>query len=468
MPSPLPTRPSSRNISRRRALAALAMGTAALGTSACTVIADGAVAPDQQDLELHREPAPGRQNTIELFNIWGGRTGNAWVQLAEVYEASQSHTGVRVTYAPMSGNTQIRLQTAIAAGTPPDLAFCTPDEYPQLAGYGVIATLDDYMAEAGLEGDQYPTAVWDQMTQTDAIYAHPVLVDVNFPLFWNKKVFADAGLDPEVPPATIDDLDRMSEAILTKDGNQVTRIGTVPWDYYGFSNSMFTCGFAFGGTFMSEDNETATPDHPNLVEALTWMCDYAERMGGASRLSITSPSQTLPTIASGRLGMAPMTTADAQNVYLNGDPETVDLGAALFPYAEGRGEPGSATWLGGYDLFIPEESTQHDAAWDFLQFATVSDEGTMTNYETSTLVPGYSPSPALKALAEDPNLSIYHEALVTCRNIRPTIPVSGLYTTSLDTNVSAAIYGQLSPASALKKVADQVNEAMDAYRKEHA
>ncbi|WP_157975817.1 extracellular solute-binding protein [Brachybacterium sp. YJGR34] len=468
MPLPPPTRPTGPNIARRTLLAALAMGGTALGASGCEVIADGAVAPEQAELRLHKEPAPGRENTIELFNIWGGRTGNAWVRLAEVYEESQDHTAVRVTYAPLSGGVQIRLQTSIAAGTPPDLAFCTPDEYPQLAGYGVIHALDDYTTAAGISAEQFPEPVWEQMTVTDSIYSIPVLVDVNFPMFWNKKVFAEAGLDPEVPPATIDELDRLSDQILVKDGASATRVGTVPWDYYGYSNSMYTCGFAFGGSFMSDDNEVATPDDPHNIEALTWMCDYAQRIGGASHLAISSPTQTLPSIASGNIGMAVMTTAAAQDVSLNGDPELVELGSALFPYAEGLGQPGSATWLGGYNLFIPEDSENHDMAWDFLQFATMSDEGTMTNWETSTLVPGYTPSPALTELEQDPELAIYHEALFTCRNIRPTIPASGVYTTSLDVNVGAAIYGQLSPADALKKVADQVNTAMDDFRKENS
>jgi multiple sugar transport system substrate-binding protein len=462
-----PTRPAARDVSRRAFLAAIAGGTAALALSGCAVVSGGAVSPGQQGFRLSKEPAPGRQNTVEMYNIWGGTLGNAWVLLAELYEKSQSHTAVRVTYAPLSGSTQIRLQTAIAAGTPPDVAFCTPEEYPQFAGYGVVTPLDDYMAKAGLTKADYAPAVWSQMTQTGKIYAHPVLVDVNFPLFWNKKTFADVGLDPEVPPKTIDELDQFSDKILTKNGRQVTRIGTVPWDYYGFSNSMFTFGFAFGGKFMSDDNQVATPDHPNIVQGLQWMCDFAKKVGGASHLAVTSPSATLPTIASGNVGMAPMTTTDAVNVYTNGDKSKVELGAALFPYAEGLGQPGGATWLGGYDMFIPSKSQNPDAAWDFVQFATVSDEGTRASFENGTLLPGYSKSPALDLFKKDKEVSIYREGLLTCRNIRPTIPVASTYASSLDIAVSSAIYGQTTPEAAMKKVASQVNSALDKYRKEH-
>ncbi|WIB76654.1 extracellular solute-binding protein [Curtobacterium sp. MCPF17_002] len=462
-----PTRPAARDVSRRAFLAAIAAGGAAIGLAGCTVISGGAVAADQQGIRLSKDPAPGRAHVVEMYNIWGGTLGNAWVLLAELYEQSQSHTGVRVTYAPLSGNTQIRLQTAIAAGTPPDLAFCTPEEYPQFAGYGVVTRLDGYMRKAGLTEQDYAPAVWKQMTATDGIWAHPVLVDVNFPLFWNKLVFADAGLDPEAPPKTIDELDRFSDAILKKDGRRVTRIGTIPWDYYGFSNSMFTLGFAFGGKFMSDDNQVATPDDDNIVQGLQWMCDYAKKVGGASQLAVTAPSQTLPSIASGNVGMAPMTTTDSSNVFKQGDKAKVELGAALFPYAEGLGKPGGATWLGGYDLFIPKESTEHDAAWDFLQFATTSDAGTEANFENATLLPGYTESPVLDEFRKDPTVAVYREGLLAARNIRPTIPVASTYATALDVAVSSAIYGQTTPERALKSVAAQVNSALDEFRKEH-
>lgn len=332
----------------------------------------------------------------------------------------------------------------------------------------MAAPLDPFIAGESLHQEDFAPAVWEQMTVMGSIYSMPVLVDVNFPLFWNKKVFADADLDPEAPPRTIDELESMSAQILRRESGRVTRAGTVPWDYYGFSNSLFTVGFAFGGTFMSEDNQVVTPDDPAVVDALTWMCDVAAQMGGASRLAVASPSQTLPTIASGTIGMAPMITTDSQNVRQHGDPETVELGSALFPYAEGQGSEGSATWLGGYNLFIPSEAKDPEAAWDFVRFATLSDEGTLSSFEHGQLLPGYLESPAQQRFTEDAGLAIYREGLLTCRNIRPTIPVAGNYASALDTAVSAAVYGQITPKAAMKRVADEVNAAFDGFRKEQA
>lgn len=465
MPAVPPTHPAPQNVRRRSVLSALALGAATAGLSGCAVVSDGVVPAGQEGLRLAKEPAPGRERTIEMYNIWGGLAGNAWVSLAELYEESQPHTAVKITYAPISAETQVRLLTAIAADTPPDVALVTPEQYPQFAGLGVMTPLDDQMAAAGLTGQDYVPAIWDQMTIEGPVYSLPGMVDPNFPLFWNKTLFAEVGLDPEVPPETIDDLDRMADAMLVREGSRVTRIGTIPWDYYGFSNSMFTVGFAFGGRFVSDDNEVATPDHPNVVTGLQWMCDFAQRIGGAGSIAVASPAQTLPVLAGGRVGMMPMTTLDSGNVYTNA-PD-VDLGAALFPYAEGLGSRGSASWLGGWNLFVPKGCQYPDSAWDFIRFCTATSEGTVANYDAQKAVPGIVTSPALAELEADPLTAIFHEVLMTVQNVRPATPVSGVLAQQLDINVGRAVFGQLTPEQALKTVADVVNAEWDTFRKEH-
>jgi multiple sugar transport system substrate-binding protein len=160
-----------------------------------------------------------------------------------------------------------------------------------------------------------------------------------------------------------------------------------------------------------------------------------------------------------------MTTLDSGNVYANA-PD-VELGAALFPYAEGLGSPGSASWLGGWNLFVPSEARYPDDAWDFLRFATATAEGTTANYDAQKAVPGLATAPALEALAADDRTAIFQEVVLTCQNVRPTIPVAGTYSQQLDVNVGRAVFGQLSPQQALKQVADVVNAAWDDFRKDH-
>jgi multiple sugar transport system substrate-binding protein len=460
-----PTRPAPGDLSRRAFLSSIALGGLGLGLAGCKVIDGGVLPQEQQGLQLSREAAPGRERTIEMYSVWGGLAGNAWCSLAELYEKSQTHTGVKVTYAPQSADTQVRLLTAIAAGTPPDVAFVTPETHPQLVGLGVMKNLDDDLRRDDLGESDFVPAVWKQMTATGSVYTMPGMVDPNFPLFWNKTLFAEAGLDPEAAPETIDDLERAHDAIFTKNGRRITRIGTIPWSYYGYANSMYTLGFAFGGKFVSDDNETVTPDDPNVVAGLEWMVDFAKKVGGAGNVAVSSPAQTLPVIASGNVGMMPMTGLDAINVYANA--KDVELGSALFPYAEGMGQPGGASWLGGWSAFIPSEAKSPDAAWDFIRFCSATDEGTLANYEKQTAIAGYADSPALQQLGADPKTAIYRDVLLECKNVRPTIPVASTYAQQLDIYVGQAVFGQITPKQALAKVAAITNAEWDQFRKDH-
>ena len=82
-------------------------------------------------------------------------------------------------------------------------------------------------------------------------------------------------IDPEVPPATLADLDRWNRTLTkvrhTGAGDQVERIGLVPWGIYGNANSLFTWGWAFGGEFYDAEHQRLTADQPRVVAALEWM-----------------------------------------------------------------------------------------------------------------------------------------------------------------------------------------------------
>lgn len=460
------TIPLAGDVSRRTLLAGIILGGAtAAALSGCTVISGGVGSARTAGLRLSKEPAAGRERTIEMFNIWGGPTGNAWVSIAELYEKSQSHTAVKVTYAPVSANAQVRLLTAIAAGSAPDIAFVTPDQYPQFVGLDVITNLDPYLARYGIGEKDFVPAVWKQMSITGSVYSLPAMVDPNFPIFWNKKVFEEAGLDPDAGPETIDDVDRMSAKLLRRDGHRISRIGTIPWSYYTYGNSMFLLGFAFGGKFVNDDNTVVTADHDNNVQALAWMCDYAKRSGGAGNLAVTSPAQVLPVLAGGTIGMMPMTATDAGNVKDNA--KDVVLGSAPFPYAAGLGSPGGSAFLGGWSTFVPKGSKHPDSAFDFIQFATATAEGTSENFAKQSAVSGFAPAPSLSKMAADPFFSIFTDVLFSAKNIAPTIPVASTLAKQLDISIGQAVFGQVTPKQALTKVSDIANTEWDAFRKEH-
>ena len=139
-----------------------------------------------------------------------------------------------------------------------------------------MTDLTDRYREAGLGQDDFFPPVWESIVYKDQIWQVQWDADPNFPFFWNKDLFEKSGLDPEKPPTTIEEVDEYSAKILKKSGANVTTIGMIPWDSYGYSNSLFTWGFAHGATFFDKEKEEVTPDSELSIKALEWIVNYAQ------------------------------------------------------------------------------------------------------------------------------------------------------------------------------------------------
>ena len=89
-----------------------------------------------------------------------------------------------------------------------------------------------FSAFKGAPGGEDPHCAWIDPTNGQRIFfgfdqGPAITLDGGY-ASWNKDDFRKAGLDPEKPPRTLDDLDRMADALTRRDGGQITRIGIIP------------------------------------------------------------------------------------------------------------------------------------------------------------------------------------------------------------------------------------------------
>lgn len=464
MASPQPRRGSA--LSRRSALKLLGgISAAGLLGSGCTITRGS---PPIDEHGLDKKPAPGRKVNIELYSVWGGTGGVGMVNLAKRFEEAQDDIGVRVVYAPAGvggGSVQQKLFVAIAGENPPDIAQLVPSQTPQWADLGIMTDLTDRFKAAGLTQDDFFPPIWESISYEDKIFQLHWDADPNFPFFWNKKVFEEAGLDPEKPPQTIEEVDEYSAKILKKNGPNIARIGMVPWDSYGASNSMFTWGWAFGGSFFDKDTGQITPDNEYVVKALEWIVDYAKRAGGPDRLAITPPGLQIHVFGTGNVGMAPLVAPNYRDILAN--VKDMEIGTGQLPYAApGADRIGAGAWIGGWGMFIPTSAKYKDEAFEFMRWVTASDEGTMAQWETTGYPPAYNKSPVLDLLKNDEVFKPYYDVLTTATNIRPPFPVSDFFFQKLDMEVNAALFGQKTPLQAMRTVRSETETELERFRKE--
>lgn len=267
----------------------------------------------------------------------------------------------------------------------------------------------------------------------------------------------------------------------------LTDAGFIP--LYG--NSFFYLyGWQNGGEFLSEDGTRITMTDPRVVEALEWVTDVYDAMGGhdmvtfvqtAERGGIQGTSVFDPFLR-GRIAMRVDTNHFLRNILqLNPD---LAFGVAPMPLPESQQALGIEpfSWGGGWAYAIPATSQQKDAAWEVIRWIA-SDEANrlLTQYQASMarargqqFVPTLSPNRAtLEWLVEEvvgqdaslpPELVRAYEQfaeLMPASRYRPVTPVGQQLWNEQIRSAEAAVTQRDTPERALARSEQRVQRALD-------
>jgi multiple sugar transport system substrate-binding protein len=201
-------------------------------------------------------------------------------------------------------------------------------------------------------------------TYDGRLYGVPLYADVSV-LFWNKKLFAKAGLNPEIGPKSLQDIHDMAA--------KITALGDGTYGYYLAGNcagcNIFTFGpliWASGGTI---EPKSAT-DEPLTGENLPKVLEWARMMHKEGLINPANRAENGETFhlqfGSGKVGI--MGTGNF-NLYLlkEQNPELFDGGTGI-TFLPGLAPDTAASFAGGDIVAIPKGSKRVDDAVDFMKF----------------------------------------------------------------------------------------------------
>ena len=123
------------------------------------------------------------------------------------FEKENSDIKVTAVYAGNYTDTMTKAMTAMKGGQPPQLSVLLSTDVFTLMDENAIVPMDDLVADKAWFKTFYPAFMangqiggktWSIPFQRSTIV-----------LYWNKDAFKDAGLDPEKPPATWDEMASM-------------------------------------------------------------------------------------------------------------------------------------------------------------------------------------------------------------------------------------------------------------------
>jgi len=394
----------------------------------------------------------------EKVPFWTSHSGTPDRQALELicqrFNESQDKYEVEMTIVPGSETDIAKLMTAVAAGTGPDVYLIDRFTTAQRAVAGALTDLTPFIERAGWRPqDDFLEFAIEESTWSGKIYSLPFDTDTRG-LYYRKADFRDAGLDPEAPPATIDELEQVM-AKLTKriSERRFERIGLIPWLGQGWH---YTWGWAFGGEFYDYDARKLTVNEPRIVESFAWQQKIAEEYGIAAIQGFASAfgSEAQDPFISGKISM--IVDGDWKIAGLERFGPDVEYGVGRIPVKAGVGP---TTWAGGWAMAVPRGSKNPEGGFEFARFATGPVGQEIYTRDTAHL-------PTLKAMLERKDLfeDSYHEVfleMLPFARSRPALPVGALLWDELTSARDYVINGDKTPQQALDDVVSRVQPELD-------
>jgi multiple sugar transport system substrate-binding protein len=347
--------------------------------------------------------------------------------------------------------------TAVSGGTPPNVYWTYENwNYGSWINKGIVQSLDPFIQSGGMDLKRYlPTAI-QSMTWQDKVYGMPLTGGASM-TFWNKKAYADAGLNPEAGPATLDEMQAASDKLLKKDeqGNILVGPALISWHITDLATN-------FGNHFWDPAAEKLTCTDQAMVDSFNWAASFYKHFGAdaldrfnSSLGEYNSPSNPFC------MGNIPL-TIDGEWLALVIRSRCPDTQFAFgeFPKATPQSGPLHPV-QGALPVLLPTGAKNPNESWMLIDYimstpaSAAMSVGLVCNCMVADAVND-------KAYAADPVLMFALQYYQKDAEAFPmTLPVAGEYSTELSKAWDLVVHGSQTAEIALQEVYDRVQPALD-------
>ncbi|MGB1915077.1 MAG: ABC transporter substrate-binding protein, partial [Paracoccaceae bacterium] len=338
---------------------------AKLGLAAVTAIGIAAPAVAETELTMYYPIAVGGKLTEVVDGI------------VSDFEAANPDIKVNAIYSGNYDDTRVRALSALASGDPAQLAVMFSIDAYDLIEQDLVMAFDDIsgvdknwlnsfypalMANGNIEGK-----TWGIPFQRSTIVA-----------YYNKDLFRAAGLDPEAPPTTWDEIISMGKT-LTKDGTYGLMIPSTGYPYWMFQ----ALAIQNGKEVMSNDGLTTYFDDQTVIDTLDFWKSLSTEHG-------IMPEGTVEwgtlrqAFLEGKTAMMWHSTGNLTAVKNNA---SFDFGVAELPANVRKGSP---TGGGNFYVFKETSAEERAAALKLIEFMTSPEQAAAWSIATGYM--GVSPA----------------------------------------------------------------------------
>ena len=281
------------------------------------------------------------------------------------FEKANPDIKVKAVYAGNYDDTRVKALAALKANQPVQLSVLFSIDVFELIDQDVIVPFEDFATSADdkkwlasfypalMENSKVKGKIWGIPFQRSTIV-----------MYHNKEAFKEAGLDPNKPPATWNEMVAAAQKLTKKDASgNVTRWGLhIPSTGYAYWMFQALC-IQNGEVLMNLDGNKTYFDKPAVVDALQFWRDLAVK------------HKVMPegTIDWGTLRQKFLEGATAMMWHTTGnltavrDESKFDFGVSMLPASKRLGSP-----TGGGNFYIFKKTTPEErkAAMKFIKFMT--------------------------------------------------------------------------------------------------
>ena len=429
---------------------------------------------------------------VEVTLWYGGLNGSAQIamdEMAAAFNAGQDAVVLNASNQGASYEEVYRKYTSAAAANTdqlPDMIYLEDTQLQAMADSGQVLPAEACMEAAGYDLTNLEPAVRSKYSIDDVLY--PGYVNVSTPvLYYNKSHWEKAGLDPEDPPETLEELREQAEVI------KEAGVSAKPFSFKATRWFYETWLTGVGGEIVNENDGRdglateatfASPEGEEVMTFLQEMTDdglvnvFANTEGGIDQYLalITQESSMLleTSTASTTVRDALSGSITAEQAGTDFDASSLDLsvlvpGTGAFPGIE---SPGRVFPSGGaFYLLNTSAPAEQAGSWAFMEFMLQPE-----NAKQWHLNGGYLP--AVKAVQDEPEIQAFWEEDLAGVLLQPAVeqladadpdqpgPLIGPYPDESD-EIEAAMEGILlngeDVASTLAAAEDNVTEALERY-----
>ncbi|MBE3583323.1 MAG: sugar ABC transporter substrate-binding protein [Limnochordaceae bacterium] len=421
----------------RRAVAA------AIGIAAATVVATG--------------PAQAASKVTIRYQYWGGAPEIAIVeQVVNQFMKEHPNIEVKAENVPYPGYSE-RTTALIAAGTAPDVLNVPVQMFAQLAAQGAFHDLGQLAKQdKSFDLEEYILPARMVFTYNGKLEALPREFGPMM-MFYGKQMFDEKGLP-------YPDADWTWDTFLS-DAQKLTRDldGDGKIDRFFFAGSSWIDVYlpflwGAGGDILDKSGKYAVVDQPAAVKGLQFYADLFLKYHVSPTLAESSSRVNVTDwFTRNQIAVYPTFRAGT-TVFLK--QKGFDFDVAPFP----KGPGGYATIVEPVGVAITTQTTgdKLEAAWEFAKYMT-GPVGVTIMTEQNLIVPAIV-SVAKSNAFITPNVPPAHDlAFIQMQpyaRVVPMVPQWPTLSQLLGAQMNAVLQGQETVSNAMKKAAEQMNQAL--------